>query len=229
MKSEELKRVATGIPGLDGMLEGGFPVPSFILVAGEPGTGKTTFAVQSLFYGSKNGETSLYITALSEPVWVVQKFLSCYTFFDQKLVDRKKVIFSDIGDALRKQPLYVLSILMREIEKYNPDRVVIDPLSVIGIVAEDLKSYREVLHDLIIFTKKKVTLTIATYELPHADVVKTMPSYMVDGLIILSYTEEENIRKKHLEVLKLRGSKHLTGRHLVDISKNGIIVQPGLR
>lgn len=225
----ELKRIATGIPGLDGMLEGGFPAPSFVLVAGEPGTGKTTFAVQSLFYGSENGEISLYITAFSEPVWVVQKFLSYYTFYNQKLVDKKKVIFSDIGGALRKQPLYVLSILMREIEKYSPDRVVIDPLSVIGIITEDLKSYREFLHDFMIFTKKQVALTIATYELPYADIVKTMPSYMVDGLIILSYAEEENIRKKHLEVLKLRGTKHLTGKHLVDISKNGIIVQPGLR
>jgi circadian clock protein KaiC len=229
MKSEELKRIATGIPGLDGMMEGGFPLPSFILVAGEPGTGKTTFGVQTLFHGSENGETALYITALSEPVSVVQKFLSYYTFYNQKLVDKKKVIFSDIGNALRKQPLYLLSILMREIEKYNPDRVVIDPLSVIGIIADDLKVYREVLHDIITFTKKYAAVTIATYELPYADVVKAMPSYMVDGLIILSYSEEENIRKKHLEILKLRGTKHLTGKHLVDISKNGIIVQPGLR
>src|SRR4030066_2604339 len=97
-----MTRKTTGIPGLDGMLQGGFPFPSAILVAGEPGTGKTTLAVQSLFHGARNGEKGLYITAISEPQWLVQKFLSSFTFYDQEQVEKGMVSFMATGTTLLK-------------------------------------------------------------------------------------------------------------------------------
>src|SRR4030043_323894 len=99
-----MTRKTTGIPGLDGMLQGGFPFPAAILVAGEPGTGKTTLAVQSLFHGAKEGEKGLYITAISEPQWLVQKFLSSFTFYNQELVEKNIVHFIDIGPNLTEDP-----------------------------------------------------------------------------------------------------------------------------
>ena len=48
-----INRIPAGIPGLDEAIEGGFPSPSVLLLVGEPGTGKTTFAMQSLFHGAK--------------------------------------------------------------------------------------------------------------------------------------------------------------------------------
>ena len=60
-----MDRIESGIPGLDEMIEGGFVLPSAVLIAGAPGTGKTTLAVQSLFYGAKKGETGMFITAIS--------------------------------------------------------------------------------------------------------------------------------------------------------------------
>jgi KaiC/GvpD/RAD55 family RecA-like ATPase len=56
-----------------------------------------------------------------------------------------------------------------------------------------------------------------------------MEGYMVDCILLLSYPREENARRKYLEVLKMRGTKHLTGEQSVDIDKSGFIVQPGLR
>src|SRR4030042_409567 len=83
-RCSEMTRKTTGIPGLDGMLQGGFPFPAAILVAGEPGTGKTTFAVQSLFHGAKGNEKGLYITAISEPQWLLPKLLSSFSFFNHE-------------------------------------------------------------------------------------------------------------------------------------------------
>jgi len=229
MKENGIKRIESGIPGLDEMMEGGFPIPSFVMAAGEPGTGKTTFGVQSLFYGAKKGERGLYITALSEPAWVVQKFLGHFTFYDNKFIETKRIVFLDIGDAIKKQPSYILNILEKEIEKYKPKRIVIDPLTVMRTAMKDNRDYRDFLHDFMLFTKGFDCLTLVTGEVPHSHIASTMSGYMVDGVIILSYAEEENIRRKYLEVLKMRGTRHLTGRHSLDISKNGVSVQPGLR
>lgn len=84
---DKIDRLESGIPGLDDMIAGGFPFPSMILVGGEPGTGKTTLVLQSLFNGARKGEKGIYFTAISEPTWVVQKFLSNFSFYSQEAID----------------------------------------------------------------------------------------------------------------------------------------------
>lgn len=224
-----MDRIESGIPGLDEMIEGGFILPSAVLIAGAPGTGKTTMAVQSLFYGAKKGETGMFITAISEPNWVVQKFLSSFQFFDQNLIDLGRVIFVDVGGALRDDPEQVLETIQNEVDRYSPNRLVIDPVSVMRIAIDDDRKYREFLHDLITYMKAFNCVTYLTAEFDYSSITKAMEGYMVDCILLLSYPIEENARRKYMEVLKMRGTKHLTGEQSVDIDKSGFIVQPGLR
>ncbi len=224
-----MDRIESGIPGLDEMIEGGFILPSAVLIAGAPGTGKTTMAVQSLFYGAKKGETGMFITAISEPNWVVQKFLSSFQFFDQNLIDLGRVIFVDVGGALRDDPMQVLETIQNEVDRYSPNRLVIDPVSVMRIAIDDDRKYREFLHDLITYMKAFNCVTYLTAEFNYSSITKAMEGYMVDCILLLSYPIEENARRKYMEVLKMRGTKHLTGEQSVDIDKSGFIVQPGLR
>jgi len=224
-----LERLESGIPGLDAMIEGGFPMPSSILVAGEPGTGKTTLGVQSLFHGARAGETGMYLTVISEPNWVVQKFLSGFSFFDQSLVEMGRVIFIDIGDAMRRNPDDVLNALKSEVERYSPNRLVLDPITVMRIAFEQQKKYREFLHDFTTFMKAFNCITFLTSEMGYADISGSMEGYMADAILVLSYPKEENSRRKYIEVLKMRGTKHLTGEQAIDIGRNGLSVQPGLR
>jgi len=224
-----LERVESGIPGLDEMIEGGFPLPSSILVAGEPGTGKTTMTVQSLFHGAKAGETGMYLTGISEPNWVVQKFLSSFSFFDQSLVEMGRVVFIDMGDAMRRNPDEVLNALKGEVERYSPNRLVVDPITVMRIAIESQKKYREFLHDFTTFMKAFNCITFLTSEMSYADIPHSLEGYMADSILVLSYPKEENARRKYMEVLKMRGTKHLTGEQAVDINRGGVVIQPGLR
>src|SRR5438093_10778344 len=58
-------RVSTGVPGLDDMLEGGFPAGSLITRAGRPGTGKTIFGSQFLYYGAvEEKQPGMYVSML---------------------------------------------------------------------------------------------------------------------------------------------------------------------
>lgn len=222
-------RIETGIPGLDSMILGGFPKPSAILIAGEPGTGKTTFAVQYLFHGAKKNESGLYITVISEPQWVVQKYLSSFKFYEQAAVDKEKVRFIDIGKALLENPAGILATIKAKVEKYNPDRLVIDPITPIKFAWQRIGETRELLHELLAYLKAFNCTTLIVGELSYEDIARSLEAYMVDGVVVLSYPEEEKVRRKFLEVLKMRGTKHVTGRQLVDITPEGFAVQTGLR
>ncbi len=224
-----MTRKTTGIPGLDGMLQGGFPYPSAILVAGEPGTGKTTLAVQSLFHGASEGEKGLYITAISEPQWLVQRFLSSFSFYDQQLVEKGVVNFIDIGPTLTKNPSDILSTIKKQIEQYHPARIIIDPITPMTDMLQWRGETREFMHELFAYLKAFECLAIITAELSYDDISHSQESYMVDGVVMLSYPEEEKVRRKFLEVLKMRGTKHTTGRQLIDITDEGLAVQAGLR
>jgi circadian clock protein KaiC len=225
-----LERVASGIPGLDELLGGGFPVPSTILVAGEPGTGKTTLGVQGLFDVARHDGVGIYLTAVSEPPWVVQSFLSNYSFYDAGLVDSNRVIFADMGSYLVYEPENFLGRLEEVVETYSPDRLVIDPITPIkDILARKNINDREFLHNLFAYLKTLSCTTIVTGEETYEDIPGSLEAYMVDGIIVMSYPEQEGVRRKYIEVLKLRGTNHITGRQLLDITSEGITVQAGLR
>jgi len=224
-----LTRKTTGIPGLDGMLQGGFPFPSTILVAGEPGTGKTTLAVQSLFHGAAEGEKALYLTAISEPQWLVQRFLSSFSFYNQETVEKGAVNFVDIGPTLTKNPGNMLGVIKKQIEHFQPARIVIDPITPMTDMLQWRGETREFMHELFAYLKAFECLAIITAEMSYDDISHSQESYMVDGVVMLSYPEEEKVRRKFLEVLKMRGTKHTTGRQLIDITDEGLAVQAGLR
>lgn len=225
---KKMERMPSGIPGLDNLIEGGFPIPSTTLVAGEPGTGKTTFAVQFLFNGAKNGEIGLYITAISEPNWVVQKFLSEFTFYDQDLIDNETVVFVDIGETLTENPGSMLDEIKETIEQHRPRRIVMDPITVIESALEKRWIARKFLHEFLAFTKAFNAVTLITGEFTYDSIVTSLTSYMADGVIMLSNPEEDGVRRKHLEVIKMRGTKHMTGEQAADITEEGYTIVGGM-
>ena len=225
-----ITRAPTGIPGLDELIEGGFPVPSTILVAGEPGTGKTTFGVQSLFHIAREGGVGIYLAAISEPPWVVQSFLSNFGFYDADLVDSQKVVFADVGSSLVYEPENLMERLQHIVETYSPTRLVIDPITPVREILERKGiNDREFMHNLFAYLKTLSCTTIITAEQNYETIPSSLEGYMVDGVIVMSYPEEEGIRRKYIEVLKFRGTDHVTGRQLLDITRDGLSVQAGLR
>ena len=225
-----ITRSSSGIPGLDDLIEGGFPVPSTVLIAGEPGTGKTTFSVQSLFHAAREGGVGIYLAAISEPPWVVQSFLSNFAFYDADLVDTNKVVFADVGSSLVYEPENLMERLQHIVETYQPTRLVIDPITPIREILERKGiNDREFMHNLFAYLKTLSCTTLITAEQNYATIPLSLEGYMVDGVIVMSYPEEEGIRRKYIEVLKFSGTDHVTGRQLLDITHEGLSVQAGLR
>jgi circadian clock protein KaiC len=222
-KAPDIDRLSTGIVGLDEMIEGGFPRPSVILVAGSAGTGKTTFAQKFLFEGARKGEQGIYFTTLSEPTEWMLRFVSRFDFVDRNLFG-KEIIYVDIADEMRdSRPYEILSYIEERVLDVNPDRIVIDPITVVGNPLDT--GYRQFLYDMTNNLKKWNAVSVVTGEVEPGHLYPTEVAYSVDGIVILSMDEEKETRRKHLEVLKMRGTNHVTGKQSVDITTSqGIVV-----
>jgi circadian clock protein KaiC len=227
--ASDFVRIKSGIPGLDQMMEGGFPFPSTILVAGSAGTGKTTFALQFLMQGARDGEQGLYFTTLSEPTQWMMRFASRLEFINKDFLG-KEVKYVELGNFLRdeKDPRKIIDFMEEHITEVMPQRIVIDPITVI----EELigGNYRTFLYELATRLKNWQAVSVLTGEVLPDQPYPVQVSYITDTVILLSYgLSPEGGRRKYLEILKMRGTGHTTGRHLFDVSRNGVSVQAGLR
>jgi len=228
-QQDHLTRIKTGIPGLDEMIEGGWPFPSTVLVAGSAGTGKTTFGLQFLTQGALEGEQGLFFTTLSEPTQWMLRFTSGFTFLNKEHFGRE-IQYVELGTLLRdeRNPDRILDFIEEQITEIMPQRIVIDPVTVIGeLIQED---YRSFLYDLTTRLKNWQSTTMLTGEVLPGQAYPVEVSYIVDSVVVLSYdVSAEGSRRKYLEILKMRGTNHMTGKHLVNLSVDGFGVQAGLR
>ncbi len=218
-----LVRIPTGIPGLDELIENGFPFPAVILVSGTAGTGKTTFALRFLCEGATRGEQGLYFTTLSEPTQWMLRFSSQFEFMHQEYFDNE-IVYEDLGEHLRSgDSEKLLDAIERRIAEVVPQRIVIDPITVVGEMLKD--DYRHFLFDLTNRLKNWNATTVVTGEVRPGELYPSEISYAVDGIVLLQMAEEMGARRKYLEVLKMRGTNHQTGKHSIDISrKEGIVI-----
>ena len=216
-------RMNSGIPGLDDMIEGGFPFPSVILVAGSAGAGKTTFAQRFLFAGAEKGEQCLFFSTLSEPAQWMLRYASQFEFIKPEYYG-KSVIYEDLGTLLRNCTRdQLLDYIDDKVAEVMPQRIVIDPITVVGTMLKD--DYRLFAFELTTRLKNWQATTLLTGEVKPGEMYPAEMSYAVDGVILLMLSDEGDARRKYIEVLKMRGTNHLTGKQSVDItSKDGVIV-----
>jgi circadian clock protein KaiC len=220
-----IDRIPTGIPGLDEAIEGGFPSPAVMLLVGEPGTGKTTLAMQSIFYGASQGEIVIYMTGVSEPVFMIKKFMSNFTFYDPSLIEDSKIQFWDLGSSIQtmgtKKALDAITDIVRETKA---TRVIIDPLPLSQLFSS-LSDYRKYLYDFLTALRNLQVFTIIIGErTTHSE--SDLEAYMVDAVVHLDLKPLDNplIYKNLLRIRKMRGTNHIRDMMAVEITKDGMRV-----
>ncbi|MCZ7402180.1 MAG: hypothetical protein O8C61_08150 [Candidatus Methanoperedens sp.] len=223
-----MKQVTTGVNGLDAILGGGFLRPSIVLVAGNAGTGKTTLVMQSLFNCAKNEEICMYITALSEPIAMINNFMSKFSFYNISLLGKGNVKYVPIGiDIIHNGSKAIIQELERNIETIRPDRIVIDSVNVFSYGLNE-ESQREFYYDFFTSMKGWNSLVLITGEFTEDELIKSTLSYMVDGIIYISNEPFYESNMRYLNVLKMRGLEFHGGKHSCKIKKDGFNVFPRL-
>ncbi len=223
-----MKQVTTGVNGLDTVLEGGFLRPSIVLIAGAAGTGKTTFVMQSLFNAAKNEEICMYITALSEPIAMINNFMSKFSFYNFSLLGKGNVKYVPIDAGIIHQGSdAIIKEIEKNLEAVRPDRIVIDPVNVFAYGLDE-GARRQFYYDFFTSMKGWNSLVLLTGEYTEDELVKSTLSYLADGIIYITNEPfyEHNIR--YLNVLKMRGQDFYGGKHSCKITKDGFMVYPRL-
>ncbi len=122
----KIRQLHTGVRGLDEIICGGLPEFSFNIIAGAPGSGKTTLAHQIVFANATPQKPALYFTVLGEPAIKMLRYQQQYSFFDSGKVG-KAVRFVNLSDVIMEKDLGgVLEEIIKEVQAANPSIVVVD-------------------------------------------------------------------------------------------------------
>lgn len=221
-----MKQVATGISGLDDVLNGGFLRPSVVLVGGAAGTGKTTIAMQSLFNAAKNDETCMYVTALSEPIATINNFMSKFSFYNVSMLGKGNVKYVPLDiEIIHDGSKAIITEMERNIDIIKPDRIVIDPVNVLTIGLDD-EGMRQFYYDFFTGMKAWNSFVLLTGEFTSESLIRNSLSYLSDGVIYLNNEPYYGRNIRCLNVLKMRGRDFSGGKFSCKITKDGFIVFP---
>ena len=220
----------TGVPGLDAVLGGGLPEYSFNLIAGTPGTGKTTLAHQIMFALASPERPALFFTVLGEPPLKMLRYQQQMEFFDAGKIG-ECVHFVDLGDVVIEQDLsQVLETIVSHVEKRSPGIVIVDSFQTIVRAATAVTDYPMSLQRFVQSLAVHLTSWQATTFLIGEQMEIEMrgnPVFTVsDGIIWLSQSTDRNSSVRKLQVVKSRGQAPMPGLHTFRISQEGIQVFP---
>ena len=226
----------TGIDGLDDTLGGGFARARCFLIEGNPGTGKTTLAMQFLLEGAARGERSIYIT-LSETEeelhataashgWSMDGVAIHELLPPENLLDddqQQSLLYSsdlELGETTRR--------IFDAFKKVKPERVVLDSLSEIRLLAQSSLRYRRQILALKHFFAQQKSTVLLLDDLTTDTNDKTVHSVAHGVLRLEELAPEYGAQRRRLRVIKYRGQSFRGGYHDYVIKTGGLHVFPRL-
>lgn len=228
--------VATGTTGLDTILRGGLPASRLYLLEGQPGSGKTTLALQFLLKGVELGESCLYVT-LSETADELAEVAYSHGWSLDGLHLFELAAAQDVlGNGQQQSVLHpweveldgTIKLIQAEVERLKPTRIVFDSLSELRLLAQDSLRYRrQVLALKQYFSPRNVTVFLVD-DLTGGERDAHLHS-LCHGVISLErVTLDFGAARRRMQVQKLRGVNFIAGYHDLALVKGGMRIFPRL-
>lgn len=230
------QRLTTGIPGLDKVLHGGLPAGHVYLVEGDPGAGKTTLGMQFLLEGVARDEQVLYVT-LAESRSELEKVAASHGF-DFSKVEVFEVSPPELaGQSTEQYTVFhpseveladVMQSILERVKQVKAHRIVIDSMSEIRMLARDpLRYRRQVLTLKQFFVGRNSTVLLLDDRTGDRHDLQ-LQSIAHGAIRLENLVRDYGVKRRQVEVLKIRASKFREGLHDYVIRKGGLEVFPRL-
>jgi KaiC/GvpD/RAD55 family RecA-like ATPase len=226
----EVERIKTYIRGLDQQLQGGIPLGHVVLVAGKPGTMKSSLAYNILWHNAKEGKAGAYVT-LEQSKESMLDNMAGMGMAVEGLEEKLSVL--DLG-VIRKKLKQLRSESWIEVFKMYIDNLkksmdtellVVDSLPVLNVMAkfddprDDLFKFFEWLRDL------RVTSLVITEMQQDSDKFADMgEDFLADGIFHLDLRREDRVVNLFLSTVKMRKTAHKRGYHPLIFDQSGFEV-----
>lgn len=220
----EIKRLPTRVPGLDVVLGGGLLTGDAYLIAGKPGTGKTTLGNHLAFAHAAAGGRVMVATFLTESHDRMLAHLHGFAFADRALVG-ERIFYVSLMHQLEEGGVEgALHALLETMRAHRPTLLVVDGAGAAGMFMDSRVQLARFVHGL----QARGALFDCTTVLLSGDREAVEVATHVDGVIELANTPVNAHDVRWLRVAKLRGSSYLNGYHHFAIGPGGVTVFPRL-
>jgi len=225
-----IRSLPSGVHGLDAVLGGGLPEYSFNLLAGGPGSGKTTLAHQIMFANATVERPALYFTVLGEPTLKMLRYKRQFSFFDSGLAGSAIQFINLSAEVMERDLGEVLKRIVSETERAKSGIIMVDSFRTID--SRHSGSVAGAAFELDKFIQR-LALHLTTWEVTsfllgeYGESELRSPVFTVaDGVLWLSQATDRNSVVRKLQVIKSRGRAPMPGLHTFRITDDGLQVFP---
>lgn len=224
-----MRKIRSGVYGLNPLLDGGVNENSTTVVIGRSGAGKTTLATQFIRRGLQDGQEGVFVSLDENKEQIIREAVEMGWSDILDYLDDELLVFIDasgreFSNFIRKElPAFVADW------KGSNARVVIDPLTPVLWSTKDLYEQRDLIGYMFKQTRKVGTVLCTLEEHGPADLAgpeTVIPMYLADCVVHLKFNSTDSDPSRHLQIVKCRNSRHSPAFHPFHIVRGlGIVIQ----
>jgi len=223
-----LRRVKTGVEGLDELIGGGIIKGEVILLAGTTGSGKTIFSTQFIYNGASEYEENGVYATFEEDEMSLKRNMEKLGMNLEKLELEGKVKVIGL-QAMKDMGLNAnLDYILKTVRETKAERLVVDSLTAFLVGTGEKFEYRTLMHLFYKILKKMGCTTIMTCSIPTGSYTLGLgiEEFIADSVIVLENVMVDAELKTRFLIRKMRGTNHSRKYHDVIIGENGLKIVP---
>jgi len=221
------ERISTGNEQLDTLLDGGFLRNSMILLAGNPGAGKTILSSNFIYQGALNDEPGVYACLAETRKRLIQDMRKFDIDFEP-LIRRRKIEVLDLSIGSETEVQSSLNQIFEAITTLRAKRLVVDSIAAMAMGLETEFEKRHLIRLLYRLILKTGCTTLAITDIPwnSQKIGESIEEFVADGIVLMEhFYDESTYLKRQLRITKMRGTNHSRKTHRYTISAEGLDIE----
>jgi len=228
VKKHKEGRISTGNDRLDWLLDGGFLRNSMILLAGNPGAGKTLLSARFIYEGAvRDGEPGVYACFAETRDRFIQNMKMFGMDFDS-LNSKGIVSILDLSIGTEEEVQSALNHIFESITSLRASRLVVDSITAMSMGLKSEFEKRHLIRLLYRLIQRTGCTTITITDIPWGSsrIGESVEEFVADGIILMENRyDNDGVLKRYIRILKMRGTNHAKRTYRYIIKEKGVEIK----